>query len=256
MVCIAVFNGRLERCPENHWRIKMKAVDARSGSCSAFSNDGRTVQLVRERMVLEAPGAKEVVLCPGSGDGWLLCAVNEKHVVALAPPIVLVLQDGHGHTCVLARALGIKPHVVVLPGKVGFLVHQRLAVTRPAVGPAVVGLRLTKLRVEVQRPWRKGRGFHAVFDVVVERLHSSLAFIGHGDAGMPLKGHGEKAVQVLNASHRKHFRLPRVVVAEAKPKEITDRGLYTWGLFTVPVDAQYDAFQMVGFRAGNGEPQV
>src|SRR5450631_1101173 len=101
MVRIAVFNGRLERGLEDYRRIQMKAVDTRSGPCPAFFYDGCTVQLVRERMVLEAPGAQEVVLGPGAGDGWLLCAVHEKHVVALAPPIILVLQDGHGDTRIL-----------------------------------------------------------------------------------------------------------------------------------------------------------
>src|ERR1700739_2149425 len=134
MVCVSVFNRRLERGLEDHWRIKMKAVDARSGSCPAFFYDGRTVQLVGERMVLETPGAQEVVLCAGAGDGWLLCTVHEKHVITLAPPIVLVLQDGHRHTRVLTRALGLKPYIVVLPGQIGFFVHQRLAVARPVTG--------------------------------------------------------------------------------------------------------------------------
>src|ERR1700733_3877200 len=73
---------------------------------------------------------------------------------------------------------------------------------------------------------------------------------------MAFKGHGKEAVQVLNASDGKHFRLPRVVVTEAEPKEIADRSLYARGLFAIPVDAQYNPFQMVGFRAGNGKPQV
>src|SRR5271156_2100767 len=72
MIGVAVFDGRLEGCLEDHWRIQMKAVHARSGSRPSLLYDGRTVQLVRERMVLEAPGSQEIILCPGAGDGWLL----------------------------------------------------------------------------------------------------------------------------------------------------------------------------------------
>ena len=107
-------------------------------------------------MVFETPGAKEIILRPSAGDRRLLRAINEKHVVAFAPPIILVLQDGHGHTGILAGAFGVKPNVIILSGKVSFLIHQRLRVRCPLICPAVVGLRLTILRMEIQRSRRKG----------------------------------------------------------------------------------------------------
>src|ERR1700691_1377681 len=101
MIGVAVFDRSLERCGERDRRIEMKTIHARSGSCRALTDDRRTVQQVRERMVFEAPGAEEVVFRAGSADGGFLCPVNEEHVVALAPPVILVLQDGHGHYRIL-----------------------------------------------------------------------------------------------------------------------------------------------------------
>src|ERR1700733_13838053 len=101
----------------------------------------------------------------------------------------------------------------------------------------MIGLRLAILGVEIQRARRQGHGVSAVIDVVVEGLNEQLAFIGHGDARMPLKGHREKAVQIFYAAHRQHFRLPWVVVAETETKEISDRSFHAWSLLTVPIDA-------------------
>src|ERR1700689_3997628 len=73
---------------------------------------------------------------------------------------------------------------------------------------------------------------------------------------MPLEGHGKEAVQILYAADRKHLRLPRVVVAEPQAEEIPDRSFHTRCLLAVPVDAQHDPYEMVGFRAVDGKPQV
>src|SRR5271170_2298565 len=118
-------------------------------------------------MAFETPGAEEVILRAGAGNRRLPGAVNEKHVVALAPPLILVLQDRHGHTGILTTAPGIEPYVVILPGKVGLLIHQRLHVRRPLIGPAAVGLRLTILRMEIERARRKSGFVGAVIDVVI-----------------------------------------------------------------------------------------
>jgi hypothetical protein len=57
MICVAVFDGRLERCFKNDRRIKVKTVDARPAAGLGFAHDRRTVQLIRERMLFETPGA-------------------------------------------------------------------------------------------------------------------------------------------------------------------------------------------------------
>src|SRR5271168_1145675 len=112
MIRVAVLDRGLERGLENNRRIQMKAVHACSAASPAFSNDRRAVHLIGEGMVLESPCSEEIILRASARDGRLGRSVHEKHIVALTPPIILVLQDRHGYTGVLAGALRVEPHVV------------------------------------------------------------------------------------------------------------------------------------------------
>src|ERR1700761_9777007 len=110
--------------------------------------------------------------------------------------------------------------------------------------------------MEIECARRQSGRLASIIDVVIERFDQHLAFIGHGDARVPLKGHGEETVQIFYASDGKHFRLPGVVVTETKSEEIADGSLYARGFFAVPVNTEHNPLQMVRLRAGDGEPQM
>ena len=91
----------------------------------------------------------------------------------------------------------------------------------------MVGLCLTVLGVEVQGVGWQWTGVRPIVDVVIEAVNGPLAFIGHRNACMPSKRHGEKGVQAFITTDRKHLRLPIVVGAQAQSKEIANRCLNT-----------------------------
>jgi hypothetical protein len=47
-----------------------------------------------------------------------------------------------------------------------------------------------------------------------------------------------------------------VIFAEAEAEEVADGGFDTGALLVVPIDAQDDALQVIGFVVGDGEPDV
>src|ERR1700761_4393661 len=103
------------------------------------------------------------------------------------------------------------------------------------------------LRVKIQRAGRQGCRVCAVVDVVIKRSDGAFALIGYSDARMLLEGHREKTIQIFYAAYRKHFRLPRIVVTQAKSKEVADRRLYTRRLLAIPVNAQHNSLQVIRF---------
>ena len=58
----------------------------------------------------------------------LLPVVDEHHLVALAPPIALVLQNTEGDPDIVPRALSLKHDVVVMAVFLSDIVHLRVAV--------------------------------------------------------------------------------------------------------------------------------
>src|SRR4029077_2128964 len=152
--------------------------------------------------------SEKIVLRTRSCAGCERSAVDEKPIVAFAPPEILILKDGHSDANILALAGGFHPDVVVLAIEIFYVVDSRVAVVRPLVRPAVIGLRLAKLRVEVENVLREGVGVRAVVKIEVKRVDHLLAFIGNGDARVLLKGHGEERVQRALVSHREKFGFP------------------------------------------------
>ena len=100
-------------------------------------------------MGLRRPGAKEIILSACADDGWGI-TVDLKHVVAFAPPAVLILQDGESDADELAVAFGFEPFIVVFAVEVAVVVDDGVAVFVPVSGPSLVRLRLTILCVEVE----------------------------------------------------------------------------------------------------------
>ena len=114
-----------------------------------------------------APGAQVVVLGPGAVDLRGRRAVDEEHVVALAPPVALILEDALGHADEVAPPLSVEDQVVARAVLVRPAVDQSVAVAGPVGGPAGERRRLTVLRVEVAQI-RRQRLVLLPIDVVVE----------------------------------------------------------------------------------------
>src|SRR6202040_1416386 len=100
-------------------------------------------------------GSEKKILGTRPCDGWVRIVVDEKHIVAFAPPEILILKDGHGDTNIVALAGGFHPDVVVFAVEIFYVVDSRVAVVGPLVRPAMIGLRLAKLRVEVENVLRE-----------------------------------------------------------------------------------------------------
>ena len=76
-------------------------------------------------------------------------AVDKHHLVALAPPIALVLQQAKRHADILAWALRLQDRVVAFTEEVLSVVYLGYTVRLPVIRCALVGLRLSILGVEV-----------------------------------------------------------------------------------------------------------
>src|SRR5580700_1838223 len=140
-------------------------------------------------------GTEKIILGARSRNGWVRIAIDEKHIVTFAPPEILVLKDGHGDANIVTPAARFHPDVVVFAVQVFYVVDSWIAVVRPLVGPAAIGLRLAKLRVKVQSLGRERMGVRAVVKIEIEGVDHLLAFVGNRDVGVLLKGHGEERVQ-------------------------------------------------------------
>jgi hypothetical protein len=57
----------------------------------------------------------------------------DEDVIAFAPPVVLILQDGHGDAHKIPRSRGLRPDEIVLSIKILFLFNSRIAVSLPLV---------------------------------------------------------------------------------------------------------------------------
>src|SRR5438552_17945799 len=87
----------------------MKAVDGRSAASTLLAFNGRAENPVRKRASSKIKSAEEIILGTRSVDGRTRLPVDEKHVVAFAPPAVLILQNGHGDTEKVTTACGFHP---------------------------------------------------------------------------------------------------------------------------------------------------
>ena len=113
-------------------------------------------------MAAKIPCAKEIVFGTCAVDGWPRFTVDEKHVVALTPPTILILQDGHGNSGKMSATCGLQPDVIFLAVEVRLTVNLGITIALPVGGPATVGLGLPELRVEVEGSRRERLWIRAV----------------------------------------------------------------------------------------------
>src|SRR5262249_52650854 len=179
-----------------------------------------------------------------------------KHVVAFAPPAILVLQDGHRDTGEMAAACGFEPDVVILAIEIFAIVHLGISVGGPIGGPAFRGCLLAVLGMEIKGVGRKRLRASAIVDIEIERMNPFLAFVGDGNAGALLKWHWEKGVEGFVCGHGKRNRLVKKILTETQAEKVADRRFDTWTRFPIPVDTQYEFFQMELFRRGDSDPNV
>src|SRR5205823_8699835 len=83
---------------------------------------------------------EEIIFRARSVDGRTQLTVDEKHVVALAPPSVLILQHGHGDSQEVATAGGLRPHVIAVAIQVFLFFDEPIGIQLPLIDPARVGL--------------------------------------------------------------------------------------------------------------------
>src|SRR3954452_940611 len=105
-------------------------------------------------MAAEVPSAQKVILRARSVDRRQLLAVDKKHVVAFAPPLVLILQHRHGYADEVSAPGRFHPDVVAATVKILLSVH--LPVRLPLIRCPVRRSGLTILRMEIELIYREG----------------------------------------------------------------------------------------------------
>src|SRR5260370_34780456 len=113
-------------------------------------------------MAAKIPGPEEIVFGTSAVDGWAGFTIHEKHVVAFAPPAVLILKYGHSDSDEMSAARGVQPDVILLAVKVRLTFNVGIAIAFPVRSPAVVGLGLAELRVKIERFVRESLLMRAV----------------------------------------------------------------------------------------------
>src|SRR5579883_211054 len=253
---MAMFDGGAERFGERNGRIEVKPVHGITASGPLFAFYGSTEKTVGEGAAAEIECAQEIVFRTGAIDRGARLAVDKEHVVAFTPPAVLILEDGHGYAKKLTAAPCLEPDVVVLAIKILILFARGVFIFLPRMAPPLIGLRLPELRMEIEGALRQRMSIGAIVEIEVEELELLAAFVGHGDAGVFLEGHGEKAVERAVVGDGKKLGLPGVIVAEAKTEKIAERGFDTWSRLVVPIHAEHDALEMIRFVTQEREPDV
>src|ERR1700746_2467935 len=96
----------------------MEPVDRRAAAGLFRSLHGRAVESIRECVVPEPPRSKKVILGARALDGRSRLAIDEEHVIAFTPPVILVLQNGHGDAHEMAAPGGFHPNIVAFAAQV------------------------------------------------------------------------------------------------------------------------------------------
>src|SRR5271154_3654068 len=92
MIGVAVLDRRSERLGKRNRRIQMEPIHGRPATRNLSTLHGRSEQRIGERMIAKVPSSEKVVFRPGAVNGGTLFSVDKKHVVAFAPPSVLILK--------------------------------------------------------------------------------------------------------------------------------------------------------------------
>src|SRR2546422_8521306 len=103
-----MFDGGAQRLCKRYRRIQVKAIDGRFASGAFFTDNRSAVQPIEKGMAAKIPSTEEIILRTSPGNGGARLTVDEKHVVAFAPPAVLILQDGHGDPDEMPATSGVQ----------------------------------------------------------------------------------------------------------------------------------------------------
>src|SRR5580698_105292 len=92
MIGVAMLDCRFERLGERNRRIQMKPIHGRAATRNLGTFHGRSEQRIGERMIAKVPSSEKVVFRPSAVNRGTLFSVDKKHIVAFAPPAVLILK--------------------------------------------------------------------------------------------------------------------------------------------------------------------
>src|SRR6266436_4923282 len=98
----------------------MEAIHGRLATGALFTDDRSSIQLIEEGVAAKTPGAQEIIFRTSPANRGVCFTVDEKHVVAFAPPIVLILKHRHGDSDEMPVTRGVQPDVIFLAVEVRF----------------------------------------------------------------------------------------------------------------------------------------
>src|SRR5580700_3796434 len=133
-----MLNGGFERFVEWDRLVEVETIDARLAPRLLRTHYGRAIELIGKWLSAEVPRPQKIVFRARSNDRRGLRSVDEKHVVAFAPPLILILQHGHRHTHVLAVSFSLHPDIIVLTIEIGLVIDDSVLVGFPVICPATV----------------------------------------------------------------------------------------------------------------------
>ena len=191
--------------------------------------------------VLHPPALAEVLLLAGAvqGTGERL-AIDEHHVVALAPPAAGVVVHAQVAAEVGALASGVQDHVVVVAAEVGAFLAVRFERRRRARHLAAPA------RVEVEQVRRQALPTLVVD--VPERAQGQLTFVAQYDSCPLQERHPEPGDERASCVARVCADLDQGAAEAAHRavpdrEEIADRHVHARKIGAVPVDAQHGLAQ-------------
>src|SRR3989442_13172218 len=102
-------------------------------------------------MFSKTPCSQKIIFRSSAVDRRRCLSVNEEHVIALAPPGILILQYRHGYAGEMSTACGFNPDVIAFAIQVLLRIYQRIAIRSPLIRPPAVRRAPTVLRMDVWR---------------------------------------------------------------------------------------------------------
>src|SRR5437588_6977026 len=102
-------------------------------------------------MSAEIPRSQKIILRSSPVDRRHALSVDEKHVIALAPPPILILQHRHGHAHKVPSPACFHPDVVPLTVEIFLIIDDPIAIRCPLIGPPPRRRYLPILSVKVKQ---------------------------------------------------------------------------------------------------------
>ena len=84
-------------------------------------------------MAAKIPRAQEIIFRSGAVDRRRFLPIDEEHVVAFAPPAILILQHRHGHAHKVPASGCFHPDVVAFAIQILFVIDHGIAVRLPLI---------------------------------------------------------------------------------------------------------------------------